>query len=174
MTDMGTQTIEQLAAQYEDFSMDAKHRVLGEALYYLEVVERMHSIPGIEGVTITANMSIWCYPPPPYSDATESVQACLAGIWYMGRTQELLVLRGLPNVLWEVLDYLDMVAKFTDTRHLYGLVGVEVFTNDYIDYTETTVIEDVQQRLQYLMETLPIMREGYDTAKGEAPHGGLT
>ena len=154
-----------LTTDYDTLPLEVRHRILGEALYYLEVVESTHTIPGIEGVTITPNMNMWCYPPPPYSDTTDSVQACLAGIWYMGRARELLVMRGLPNTLWVVLDYLDMVAKFTHVSSLHRLVGMEV-PDDY--YEDVAVIEDVQQRLHSLMETLPLMREAYDTAKGRS------
>lgn len=166
MIAMTTQAIEQLALQYEDFTMDAKHRVLGEALYYLEVVESTHTIPGIEGVEVIPNMNMWCYPPPPYSNATKSVQACCAGIWYMARMGELLVFRTLVSTpVEEVLGYLDTVATTSSIRHLHKLVGLEVFDDEY---NEATIIEDARQRLQSLMESLPLMREGYDTAKGES------
>lgn len=166
---MTTQTMEQLAAQYTDFTMDAKHRVLGEALYYLEVVESTHTIPGIEGVEVIANMNMWCYPPPNDRLPPKSMQACLAGIWCMSRAGELLHIRAiLGTPLFKVLDYMDKVVKATTTYRLYNLVGLEVF----IDEDITTVIEDVQQRLHSLMKALPLMREAYDTAKGAAPHGG--
>jgi hypothetical protein len=170
MIDMST-TIEQLAAQYADFSMDAKHRVLGEALYYLEVVESTHSIPGIEGVEVIANMNMWCYPPPWSSRIPQSVQACLAGIWYMARTQAVLNMCTLPTAVDSVMDYLDMVVTTTSIPTLHELVGLEVFSDDY---DEASIIGDVQQRLQSLMDALPLMREGYDTAKGAAPYGGTS
>jgi hypothetical protein len=166
MIDMAS-TVEELelAAQYEDFTMDVKHRVLGEALYYLEVVENTHTIPGIEGVTITANMNMWCYPPPNDRLPPKSMQACLAGIWCMAKAGKLLHIRTiLGTPLFKVLDYMDKVVKASTTYQLYNLVGKEVFVEDYVE-----ALEDVQQRLHSLMEELPLMRVGYDTAKGR-PH----
>ena len=166
---MAMQAIEQLAAQYADFTMDAKHRVLGEALYYLEVVESTHSIPGIEGVEVIPNMNMWCYPPPPYSNATKSVQACLAAIWYMTRTQELLVMRAVPDTLRVVMGYLNDVASEDD---MAGLLLPDGSIRPCYGGVVPLPVDVVVGLLHTLMETLPLMREGYDTAKGAAPHGG--
>jgi hypothetical protein len=69
------------------------------------------------------------------------------------------------------MDYLDMVVTTTSIPTLHELVGLEVFSDDY---DEASIIGDVQQRLQSLMDALPLMREGYDTAKGAAPYGGTS
>lgn len=150
-----------METEYEHLPIEVRQQVLGAAAYYLDMVARTGTLPGIED-TVVMNMDVWCY----YSQGC-TVEACLAGIWYMGITGTMLDLSLLSTSKANILIYLDMVAITRDTDKLHELVGCSsTYQGAGIATARRKNGEDVQRHLHSLMEVTPIMKKAYEACSG--------
>jgi hypothetical protein len=140
-----------LNTDYDDIPMGTRHRVLGEALLYLEVAMTTNSLLGIEGVRAVPNMRWWCH------DWGGNINAYLSGLWYMTTAQE--VVKYIPVTTDNILMYLEEVAIQDNADVLADLPKDTIPPHDW----DGVVIpsEYVRDRLHSIMGLLPIMRDSY-------------
>lgn len=145
-----------LTTDYDTLPMEVKHCILGEAAYYLDKVIEAGTIPGIKGYHIFPVMNSWCEPNGDY------IEACLAGIWYMGRT-------GMTSGLHDdrrhnALSYLDLI-RLENGGVLHQLVGLDNAVPEPYEYRPWWP-SDVQSRLYTLRQYLPTMDTTYRALRG--------
>lgn len=146
-----------LHTHYDDIPMDTKHRVLGEALYYLEVALSTNTIPGIGSMRVVPNMCHWS------QQRGDGVHACLGGIWYMATTQT--IVDCVPLEVDNILVYMEDIALSCKANVLVGLPAGTITTN----YDGVLSVRD---RLQSMMALLPLMQQAYqDTRRRWLPNG---
>lgn len=138
---------------YDDIPMGTRHRVLGEALLYLEVAMSSHTVPGIEGVRVVPDMRWWSH----MKDG--NIHACLGGIWYMTTRQEVVVT--MPLDTYNILRYLEDLAIQDDADVLVRLPEGSIPTHGYYGLV---LPETVRDRLHSMMGLLPIMQDSYRQA----------
>lgn len=139
-----------LNTDYDDIPMDTRHRVLGEALLYLEVAMSTYTLPGIDRLRVLANMRWWSH------DWGGNINACLGGLWYMTTAQE--VVRYIPLNSDNILIYLEEVAIQDDADVLAGLPEGSIPAHDC---DGVVLPEYVRDRLHNMMGLLPIMQDSY-------------
>jgi hypothetical protein len=145
-----------LTTDYDTLPMGVRHRILGEASYYLDKVIETGTIPGIKGYHIFPVMNSWCEVNADY------IEACLAGIWYMGKTG---MTTGLHNDRgYNALSYLDRV-RYEDISALHPLVGLDNVLPQPNEYRPWWAC-DVQSRLYMLRQHLPTMDSKYRALGG--------
>lgn len=137
-------------ANYDDIPMGTRHRVLGEALLYLEVAMATNSLPGIEGVRVVPNMRWWSH------DWGGNLNTCLGGLWYMTTTQQVVDI--LPLNTDNILVYLEEVAIQSDADVLSGLPEGTIPSHDYYGLVPPEAVRD---RLHSMMGLLTVMRDSY-------------
>jgi hypothetical protein len=135
---------------YDDIPMGTRHRVLGEALLYLEVAMSTHTLPGIEGVRVVPNMRWWSH----MRDG--NIRTCLGGLWYMTTRQKVVVT--MPLDAHNILRYLETIAIQDDADVLVGLPEGSIPGHDCDGVVPPEYVCD---RLHSMMVLLPIMQDSY-------------
>lgn len=146
-----------LTTDYETLPMEVRHQVLGEAAYYLDKVIDTGRLPNIKGYYIFPVMNSWCE-----VNNADYIEACLAGIWYMGKTGRTVGLH--DDKRSNVLSYLDR-ARTEGVGSLHYLLGLSeplVETYEYRPYWPALV----KARMHMLRQYLPIMDMTYRALEG--------
>lgn len=146
-----------LTTDYETLPMEVRHQLLGEAAYYLDKVMGSGRLPSIKGYHIFVVMNSWCE-----VNNADYIEACLAGIWYMGRAGMTV---GLHNDKGNnTLSYLDRI-RTEHASALHTLVGLSEPLVEPYEYRPCWPAH-VQARMRMLRENLPTMDMTYRAMRG--------